>query len=85
MYFMKVKKIRKFAILGVCANMMEGDFDYYITTVTIDDKTNDMKEINVATQTYAVFTCPLVEVQEMIKKSLQNGYQILNIVIYLMH
>lgn len=55
-------------ILGVCANMRESDFDYYIATSTTDARPNDMEEINVATQTYAIFTCPLVEVQEVTKR-----------------
>lgn len=54
--------------LGICANMNESTFDYYIAVPSGLGVPRGLEAITVPTNTYAIFTCAIHEIQAMTKK-----------------
>ncbi len=57
-------------ILGICTNLRENDFDYFIAASSSKEVPNNMNELFIKTQTYAIFTCTMDKIQETTKRIL---------------
>ncbi len=55
-------------VLGVCANFVENHLDYYIAVASNKEVPENMDELFIETQNYAVFTCTMEELQETTKR-----------------
>ncbi len=57
-----------FGSIAICGNMKNDEFDYYIATSTSKEVPAGMEEITIETQSYAVFTCKIPEIQDITKR-----------------
>lgn len=55
-------------LLGICTNQTDSEFDYFIACASTHDE--EMEEVLIKTQTYAIFTCSIEKIQETTKKIL---------------
>ncbi len=55
-------------ILGICTNLTDNEFDYFIASASDKSLDDDMEEVFISTQTYAIFTCTMDKIQETTKK-----------------
>ncbi len=65
---MSLMDAEPFGSIGICANMRETDFDYLIAVSSSKDVPDGMEEIFIETQTYAVFTCKIPEIQDITRR-----------------
>ncbi len=56
--------------LGICTNLRDNEFDYFIAVASDCDTTDDLEELTIEKQTYAVFTCNMSEIQDTTKRIL---------------
>ncbi len=54
--------------IGICGEMREKDFDYYIAVSSDEDICDDLEDIVIETQSYAIFTCAMDKIQEVTKE-----------------
>ncbi len=59
-------------LIGICANMRENDFDYFIAVSTNKEVPSNMDEIFIETQNYAIFDCTMDKIQETTKRILEE-------------
>ncbi len=61
---MEMGNTKPFGALGICTNMRDNDFDYYIGASTDKEIPEGMEELFVEKQTYAIFSCSMDKIQE---------------------
>ncbi len=54
--------------LGICANFSHSEFDYFIAVSTSKEVPENMSEIFIETQNYAIFTCMIPEIQDVTRR-----------------
>ncbi len=54
--------------MGICGNMIDLVFDYYIAVSSSKEVPEGMEEIFIETQNYAIFTCKIPQIQDITKK-----------------
>lgn len=55
-------------ILGICTNLTDNEFDYFIASASDKPLDDDMEEVFINTQTYAIFACTMDKIQETTKR-----------------
>ncbi len=55
-------------VMGISANLRENDFDYYIAVSSSKDVPNNMEELLVPTESYAIFTCTMDKIQDTTRR-----------------
>ncbi len=67
---MSLQQGKPHGMLGICGNMRNEDFDYFIAVASDVTLPEGMNEITIATQTYAIFPCSMDAIQDTTKRIL---------------
>ncbi len=65
---MSLMNAEPFGPMGICGNMVDSVFDYYIAVSSSNEVPVGMDEIFIETQSYAIFTCKIPEIQDITKR-----------------